>query len=207
MNNAIKKGKGPGKPPADSDKVLKILTEARQVVDDLGGGTAAASPPAEKKSAAPAPKTSPSRSTATATKKPASRKKPAAATKATAPKEPAPSPAKTKTTVEAAPQPAARAPSAPRLSPQECGIRVLHSLPGRIRFRVKSLQYDDDMAREMETRLAAIKGIAEVGASPVTGSLLISYYSKKQVADPLGEALKNWFPELDTDSLLAELQA
>ena len=63
------------------------------------------------------------------------------------------------------------------------------------------------MAREMEARLATIQGIAEVGASPATGSLLISYYSKKQVADPLGEAMKNWFPRLDTESLLAELQA
>jgi hypothetical protein len=207
MTNATKKGKGPGKPSADSDKVLKILTEARQVVDDLGGKTAAVSPPPEKKSAAPAPKSPSSRSTATTAKKPASGKRPAAAKKASTPKKTSPSPAKAKKTVEATPQPAAKAPSAPLLSPQECGIRVLHSLPGRIRFRVKSLQYDDDMAREMETRLAAIKGIIEVGASPATGSLLISYHSKKLVADLLGKALKTWFPRLDTDSLLAELQA
>jgi hypothetical protein len=207
MTNAIKKGKSPGKPPADSDKVLKILTEARQVVDDFGGGTAAKSPPPEQKSAAPAPKSPPSRSTATTAKKPVSRKKPEPAKKATAPKKSTPSQAKAKTTAEPAPQPAAKAPSTPLLSPQECGIRVLHSLPGRIRFRVKSLQYDDDLAREMEARLAAIKGITEVGASPSTGSLLISDHSKKQVADPLGEAMKTWFPRLDTDSLLAELLA
>ena len=84
---------------------------------------------------------------------------------------------------------------------------VLHALPGRIRFRVKSLQYDDDMAREMETKLAAIKGVTEVGASPATGSLLIYYHSKEVVAAPLGKALKTWFPRLDTDSLLAEMQA
>jgi Heavy metal associated domain 2 len=207
MTNATKKGKRPGKAPADSDKVLKILTEARQVVDDLGSGTAAVSPPPEKKSAALAKKSPSSRSTAATARKPASRQKPAAAQKATTPKKSTPSPAKAKTTAKAAPQPPVKAPSAPLLSPQECGIQVLHSLPGRIRFRVKSLQYDDDLARDMETKLAAIKGIAEVGASPATGSLLISYHSKKQVADPLGEVLKTWFPRLDTDSLLAEMEA
>jgi hypothetical protein len=207
MTNATKKGKRPGKPSADSDKVLKILTEARQVVDDLGGGTAAATPPPKKKVAAPAKKSLSSRSTTTTAKKPASRKKPAAAKKATSPKKPSPAPAKAKKTVKAAPQPAVKAPSQPLLSPKECGITVVHALPGRIRFRVKTLQYDDDLAREMETTLAAIKGIAEVGASPATGSLLISYHSKKQVADPLGEAMKTWFPRLDTDSLLAELLA
>jgi hypothetical protein len=211
MNNATKKGKSPGKPSADSDKVLKILTEARQVVDDLSGGTAAKSPPPEKKSAAPAPKSPRSRSTATTAKKATYGKNPAKkaapAKKTTLPKKTSPTPAEAKKTTEAAPKPAAKAPSAPLLSPQECGIRVLHSLPGRIRFRIKSLQYDDGMARDMEARLAAIQGIAEVGASPVTGSLLISYHSKKVVADPLGEALKTWFPRLDTDSLLAEMLA
>jgi hypothetical protein len=207
MTNATKKGKRPGKPSADSDKVLKILTEARQVVDDLGGGKASATSPTKKKATAPAKKSPRSRSTATTAKKPASRKKPAAAKKATSPKKPSPPPAKAKKTVKAAPKPVAKAPSVPLLSPRECGIIVVHSLPGRIRFRVKSLQYDDDLAREMEARLAVIKGIAEVGASPATGSLLISYHSKKLVADPLGEAMKTWFPELDTDSLLAELLA
>jgi hypothetical protein len=206
MTNATKKGKRPGKQSADSDKVLKILTEARQVVDDLGGGTAAAAS-APKKPAASAKKSPSSRSTTTTAKKPASRKKPAAAKKATSPKKTSPSPAKAKKTVKAAPQPAVKAPSQPLLSPKECGITVVHALPGRIRFRVKTLQYDADLAREMETKLAAIKGIAEVGASPATGSLLISYHSKKQVANPLGEAFKTWFPRLDTDSLLAELLA
>jgi hypothetical protein len=213
MTNATKKGKRPGKPLADSDKILKILTEARQVVDDLGGGTAAKSPPPEKKSAPPAPKSPPSRSTAATAEQPASRKKPAEKTtpskKTTSPKKTSSTSAKAKKTTEAAPKPApkpaAKAPGEPLLSPRECGITVLHALPGRIRFRVKSLQYDDDLARDMEATLAAIKGIAEVGASPATGSLLISYHSKKQVADPLGEAIKTWFPGLDTDSLLAEL--
>jgi hypothetical protein len=205
MTNSTKKGKRPGRASADSDKVLKILAEARQVVDDLGGGTAAATPAPKKKPAAQEKESPRSRSTAGTAKKPASRKKPSAAKKVSSPRKPPPSPAQAKKTATATPKPAAKTPSVPLLSPRECGIVVVHSLPGRIRFRVKSLQYDDELAREMETRLAAIDGIAEVGASPSTGSLLISYLSKERVKVPLGKAMKTWFPRLDTDSLLAEM--
>jgi hypothetical protein len=205
MTDSTRKGKRPQKPPADSDKVLKILTEARQVVDDLGGGTAASSPPRKKKPTAPGKESPRSPSTDETLKKPTARKKTPAAAKATSPRQAKPAPVKAAKPARAPAKPATGPAAAPLLSPKECGIVVAHSLPGRIRFRVKSLQYNDELAREMATRLAAIEGINEVGASPATGSLLISYHSKKLLADPLGAVLKNWFPRLDTDSLLAEL--
>jgi hypothetical protein len=205
MTNSTKKAKRPGKVSAEPDKVLKILAEARQVVDDLGGKTAAAAPPHKKKPAAQEKESPRSRSTPGTARKPASRKKPAATAKATSPQKPAPAPAKAKKTAKATPKRATAPPSPPLLSPRECGIQVAHSLPGRIRFRIKSLQFDYELAREMETRLAAIPGIAEAGASPATGSLLIYYHSKELVAVPLGKAMKTWFPRLDTDSLLAEM--
>jgi hypothetical protein len=205
MTDSTKKAKRPGKVSAEPDKVLKILAEARQVVDDLGGKTAAAAPPRKKKPAVQEKESPRSRSTAGTARKPATRKKPAATAKATSPQKPAPAPATAKKTAKATPKPATAPPSPPLLSLRECGIQVAHSLPGRIRFRIKSLQFDDDLAREMETKLSAIDGITEAGASPSTGSLLISYYSKERVAVPLGKALKTWFPRLDTDSLLAEM--
>ena len=176
------------------------------MVDDLGGGTAAA-PARQRKSAAKAKASPRSRSTARTAKEPASRSKAPAAGKGATPRKPRPSPAKAKKPVEAADKPASAPPSAPLLSPRECGISVVHSLPGRIRFRIKSLQFDDDLARELEAKLAVIEGISEVGASPATGSLLISYHSKKLVEVPLGKALQTWFPRLDTESLLAEMLA
>ena len=206
MSTPPKKGKRPVKPSADSGKVIKILAEARQVVDDLGGGTAAA-PARQRKSAAKAKASPRSRSTARTAKEPASRSKAPAAGKGATPRKPRPSPAKAKKPVKAADKPASAPPSAPLLSPRECGISVVHSLPGRIRFRIKSLQFDDDLARELEAKLAVIEGISEVGASPATGSLLISYHSKKLVEVPLGKALQTWFPRLDTESLLAEMLA
>ncbi len=200
MSNPPKKSRRPAKPPADPGKVTKLLAEARQVVDDLGEGAAAA-PVRRKKAAAPAKGSSASRPAAKTAKKPASRAKaPAAATAAT-PRKPAPKVEKK----AAAAKPASAPPPAPVRSPKECGISVTHSLPGRIRLRVKSLQFDDDLARDVETRLAAIKGITGVWASPATGSVLITYLSREEAAPPLGKALQTWFPGLDTDSLLAEM--
>ncbi len=207
MNTPPKKGKKPGKPSADPGKVTKLLAEARQVVDDLSGGSAPASPH-RKKSPAPAGEKPRSRSTSATAKKPASRPKTQPAVKVTAKNKPATPPRKEKKPARpaagaaAAPVPAVSA--EPLLSPRECGISVVHSIPGRIRFKIKSLQYDADFARELEARLAAAKGIVEASASPATGSFLISYNSKETVALPLGQALQTWFPRLDLH-LLAEM--
>jgi Heavy metal associated domain 2 len=200
MDNPPKKIRHAVKQPADPGKVTKLLAEARQVVDDLGAGAAAA-PVRRKKAAAEAIGSSASRPAAKTAKKPASRSEaPAAATAAT-PRQPAP----TEEKKAAAAKPVSAPPPAPLRSLQECGISVTHSLPGRLRLRVKSLQFDDDLARDVETRLAAIKGITGVWASPATGSVLITYLSREEAAPPLAKALQTWFPGLDTDSLLAEM--
>jgi Heavy metal associated domain 2 len=187
MSNPPKKSRRPVKPPADSGKVTKLLAEARQVVDDLGEGTAAA--PAKKSSF-------PRRAAGNPTSR--SNSKAPAAANAASPLKPPPTAEK-----KAAVKPASAPPPAPLLSPQECGISVVHSLPGRIRLRVKSLQFDDDLAGAVETRLVALKGITGVWASPATGSVLITYLSREEAAPPLGKALQSFFPGLDTGSLLA----
>ena len=64
---------------------------------------------------------------------------------------------------------------------------------------MKSLQFDDNLAREAQKmRLAALKGITGVWASPATGSVLVTYLSREKAAPPLGKALQTWFPGLDT---------
>ncbi len=198
MSNPPKKSRPEAKPPADPGKVTKLLAEARQVVDDLGEGAAAA-PVRRQKVAAEAIGSSATRPAAKTAKKPASRAKaPAAATAAT-PRKPA---AEAEKKVAAA-KPASAPPPAPLRSPKAYGIEVAHSLPGRLRLRVKSMQFDDDLARDVETGLAAVKGITGVWASPATGSVLITYLSREAAAPPLGKALQSFFPGLDTDSLLA----
>ena len=203
MDNSKKKGKQPKKSPADSPKIPKILAEARQMVDDLGRETTPSKNTPPKKEAS-GPKAG---AKTGAAQKPVTRKKAPAAKKKTSPPQASPSPARTTTTVKARPEPPSRPAPAPRLSPAECGIQVVHALPGRIRFRVSSLKYNADFAREVERKLAAITGVTGVDASPSTGSLLMHYRSKELVAGPLREALETWFPRLDTDSLLASLPA
>jgi copper chaperone CopZ len=134
------------------------------------------------------------------------RKKAPAAKKKAPPKAPS-SPTRITTAAQALPEPPSRPASGPRLSPAECGIRVVHVLPGRIRFRVYSLKYNAAFAQEVERKLAAITGVTGVEASPSTGSVLMHYRSKELLSEPLREALETWFPRLDTDSLLASLPA
>jgi hypothetical protein len=204
MNPSRKNGRPGKKSSPDPDKVAKILTEARQVVDDLErqGGPPAAR---RKKSAAPPDKKPRPRTAAKAVKQPATRPRSTATAKAAAPRKPAPSPARAKKLAGAMAKTAAAPPATVWLSPRECGIRVLHSLPGRVRFRIRALQYDDDFARELESKLPAVEGITEAWASPATGSLLIYYHPEAPVAVSLGKALQAWFPRLDTESLLAEM--
>jgi hypothetical protein len=203
MDNSKKKGKQSKKSPADSPKIPKILAEARQMVDDLGREN---TPP---KKATPTKKTPrPTTSAKTgAAKKSVTRKKAPAGQKKASPPKASSSPAGTMATARLVPEPPRGPAAGPRLSPAECGIRVVHVLPGRIRFRVYSLKYNAEFAQEVERKLAAITGVTGVEASPYTGSLLMEYRSKELLAGPLREALETWFPRLDTDSLLASLPA
>lgn len=54
-------------------------------------------------------------------------------------------------------------------------IHLVHSLPGRIRFKLESIKGKPDQAREIEARLAAVRGMHGVAASYVTGSVVAKY--------------------------------
>lgn len=54
-------------------------------------------------------------------------------------------------------------------------IHLVHSLPGRIRFKLESIKGKHDQAREIETRLAAVRGMHGVEASALTGSVVARY--------------------------------
>lgn len=198
MADSKKKSRQPKKPPADSPKIPKILAEARQVVDDLDRESA---PPKKGRSTQKAASPGKRLQTGTAPKPVSRKKEPTPPKAASSPKvPPSPAPAATAPWV-AAPPPG------PRRSPTECGIRVIHVLPGRIRLRIHSLKFNPQFAQEVEQKLSALSGVTEVKASSTTGSLLLSYRSKGLLAGPLGEALETWFPRLDTDRLLASLPA
>jgi hypothetical protein len=59
------------------------------------------------------------------------------------------------------------------MKPEE--VRVVHVLPGRVRFKVDALRVDPEQARKVETRLSIICGMREVKINPLTGSVLMCF--------------------------------
>jgi predicted phosphatase len=58
------------------------------------------------------------------------------------------------------------------------GYTYLHVLEGRIRMRIPLLKHTPEKARELEKILFDTKGINEVKANHITGSVLIFFDSK-----------------------------
>lgn len=54
-------------------------------------------------------------------------------------------------------------------------IHVVHTLPGRIRFKLEGLKGNPAQARELEGRLATVRGMHHVQASYLTGSVVARY--------------------------------
>ena len=54
-------------------------------------------------------------------------------------------------------------------------IHLVHSLPGRIRFKLEGMKGKPDQAREIEARLAGVRGMHGVQASSLTGSVVAKY--------------------------------
>lgn len=54
-------------------------------------------------------------------------------------------------------------------------IHVVHALPGRIRFKLDGLKGNPARARELEARLATVRGMHRVQANSLTGSVVARY--------------------------------
>src|SRR5262249_32442664 len=78
------------------------------------------------------------------------------------------------------------------------GIRVVHAIPGRIRLKVAQVRENPALASEIQTRLAASRGIRQVEVNPLTGSVLVLYEAQNTASpDALGalaEPLTALFP-------------
>jgi hypothetical protein len=118
---------------------------------------------------------------------------------AVAPVAPAPAP------VPATPPFAAR----PTRGLADCGIRVKHALPGRVRLRLRNLLHNETLAAKLPSQLTAVPGIASAEASSASGSLLI-IFSPGELAAPHGRrelagVMHRFFPGLDMEDLLQRL--
>ena len=58
---------------------------------------------------------------------------------------------------------------------QGTGVRLAHASPGRLRLKVDDVKNDAHRARQLEDQLRTVPMIHSVEASPVTGSLLLTY--------------------------------
>ena len=88
------------------------------------------------------------------------------------------------------------------------GIQVVHALPGRVRLKVAKVKGNPELARNAQEKLAAVPGIQQVEANPVTGSVLVLFDLASVAAEtiePLGEVLAEFFPEIEALSLISGL--
>ena len=97
----------------------------------------------------------------------------------------------------------------PLLGLGECGIRVKHAIPGRIRLRLHKMLHNDTLAEELPALLAAVPGVTAVEASTATGSLLITFNPGDMAAvkarQKLDGVMHRFFPRLDTESLVRRM--
>jgi Heavy metal associated domain 2 len=51
-------------------------------------------------------------------------------------------------------------------------IRLVHAIPGRVRFKIDDLKGNPDRAEQLQHRLSSIPGIEEAHVNPQTGSVI-----------------------------------
>jgi hypothetical protein len=89
------------------------------------------------------------------------------------------------------------------------GLKVVHTLPGRVRLKVDQVKGNPTLARRAEKQLAKVPGIKQVEAAAKTGSLLIHYDLDELCAEAslgiLEETLGELFPEIGIVSLISGL--
>jgi hypothetical protein len=84
-------------------------------------------------------------------------------------------------------------------------IRMVHAIPGRVRLKVAKLRDNPPLARVIQERLGAVRGIRVVEATPLTGSVLVRFDPQAVTAPEsltnLSETLTDLFPGLDLTQL------
>jgi hypothetical protein len=71
-------------------------------------------------------------------------------------------------------------------------LHAVHSIPGRIRFRIPERRRDRAFFGEIEKHLAGLKGVSKVETNPMTGSVLLHFDGAidqllaKALGSPLG---------------------
>lgn len=84
-------------------------------------------------------------------------------------------------------------------------IKIAHASPGRIRLKVAEVKDNPLLADEIRRRLATVRGIRQVQANPLTGSVLIRYdpagFTSPDSLFALADSLNTAFPGVDLRKL------
>jgi hypothetical protein len=183
------------------NNVPKLLEEARQAVDEVSQGVQDQGGSGAAPAATRGRKTGPKQQMAVPRKTPAGgggrqkkpSRSPASQAKAEAPTIPPPADTLRK----------------PRLALADCGIRVKHAIPGRIRLRLRKMLHNQALAEKLPSLLDTVPGVISVEASTATGSLLITFNPEDMAVvkarQKLDGVLHRFFPGIDTESLVRRM--
>jgi hypothetical protein len=89
------------------------------------------------------------------------------------------------------------------------GIEIIESRKGQISLAISRVKGDEVLARKLEKRFGAIRGIDRVEADAVEGRVSIDYDVRQLTSLPffmrLQETFSSFFPEVDSLKLAARL--
>jgi hypothetical protein len=86
------------------------------------------------------------------------------------------------------------------------GIKVVHAIPGRIRVKISRIKEDPALARELQERLSAARGIERAEVNPITGSVLVLYDKTELASLDSLLSVAGWFGPLFADFEFSELE-
>jgi hypothetical protein len=184
------------------NNVPKLLEEARQAVDEVSQGVqdqgGSGATPAATRGRKTGPKGQMSVPRKTSAGEGGRQKKPSRAPASQA-----------KAAVPTIPPPADTPLGKPQLGLADCGIRVKHAIPGRIRLRLHKMLHNPALAAELPPLLTTVPGVTSVEASTATGSLLITFnpgdMAVVKARQKLDGVMHRFFPRLDTESLVRRM--
>jgi hypothetical protein len=55
------------------------------------------------------------------------------------------------------------------------GMKIVHTIPGRVRLKIPQLKNNPDLAGDIRQRVSGIRGIRRIEAYPLTGGLVVLY--------------------------------
>jgi hypothetical protein len=89
------------------------------------------------------------------------------------------------------------------------GVTILHSQPGQLSLAIPKLKGNPDLARQLEARLLAIRGITAAAVNHQVGEVEVRYQRETLTSFTslwaLKDVMSHFFPEINAGELAAVL--